>query len=441
MNVSLSLRTKVCVLLPLAALALQADWIGFRGPNASGVTTLKNLPSKWSDKENIAWRTDIAGLGFSSPVIVGRKIFVTTAIKGDKVEGVTPRKHQYPGQKSADFVHPQTTDADRLHDLKILCIDADTGKVIWERTSYSGKVFDGRHTSNSYASPTVVSDGRNAYAWFESQGMYAYDFDGKLLWKTSLGGINTLNLGPGSSPLLVDDIIIVQCDQDDGKESFIAGISKKDGKIAWKTPRANGSSWSTPTLIEVNGQKQVIALAQETVAAYDPKTGKQLWQAPGIGGVSANTPLYGHGLLFLSTGYPVKRIMVIKPDAPPEQKLVWKYDKGTAYVPSALLYGDYYYTIGDNGAMTCFDAKTGEIKYEAKRMPKPGRYMSSPFAFDGKILISSTDGDTFVIKAGPEFELLQTNSVGEPIHASFAPDGDSLYLRTDSALYRIREKK
>ncbi len=438
---SFSLRTKVLALLPVAVMALQADWIGFRGPKSSGVTDLKGLPSKWSEKENIAWRTEIPGLGFSSPIVVGRKIFITTGIKGEKIEGVTPKKHQFPGQKTADFVHPQTTDADRNYELKLLCIDADTGKIIWEKTSYTGPVYDGRHTANSYASPTVVSDGRNAYAWFESQGMYAYDFDGKLLWKASLGGINTLNLGPGSSPLLVDDVIIVQCDQDAGTESFIAGISKKDGKIAWKTPRKNGSSWSTPTLIEVNGQKQVIALASETVTAYDPKTGKELWHAPGIEGVSANTPLYGNGLLYLSTGYPVKRIMVINPAAAEDKKLVWKYDKGTAYVPSAILYGDYYYTIGDNGAVTCFDAKTGEIKYEAKRMPKPGRYMASPFAFDGKILVSSLDGDTFVIKAGPDYELLNTNSVGEPIHASFAPDGNSLYLRTDSALYRIREKK
>jgi outer membrane protein assembly factor BamB len=137
----------------------------------------------------------------------------------------------------------------------------------------------------------------------------------------------------------------------------------------------------------------------------------------------------------------MKRIQVIKPDAAEDKKVVWKYDKGTAYVPSALLYGDYYYTIGDNGALTCFEAKTGQIKYEAKRMPKPGRYMASPFAFDGKIFISSLDGDTFVVKAGPDFELLHTNSINEPIHASFAADGDSLYLRSDKALYRIREKK
>ncbi|MEO8027309.1 MAG: PQQ-binding-like beta-propeller repeat protein, partial [Bryobacteraceae bacterium] len=409
---------KLVLLLPLAG-CLQADWIGFRGPGATGVTNLKNLPTTWSDKENIAWRTEIPGMGFSSPIVVGRKIFITTGIRGEKIEGVMPRKHVFPGQKTADFVHPQTTDADRKYDLKLLCIDADTGKVIWERTSFSGQVYDGKHTANSYASPTVVSDGRNAYAWFESQGMYAYDFDGKLLWKASLGGINELNLGPGSSPLLVDDMIIVQCDQDAGTDSFIAGISKKDGKIAWKTPRTNGSSWATPTLITLDGQKQVIALASENVTAYDPKTGKVLWTAPGIEGVAANTPIFGNGLLYTSSGYPKKKIQVIDPHAPADKKVVWSYDKGTAYVPSALLYGDYYYTIGDNGAVTCFDAKTGDIKYEAKRMPKPGRYMSSPFAFDGKILISSLDGDTFVIKAGPEFELLNTNSVGEPIHASF----------------------
>jgi outer membrane protein assembly factor BamB len=422
----------------LSASPVKADWLQFRGPGTSGVSNLKNLPVKWSDKENIAWRTELPGKGFSSPIVVGRKVFLTTGIRGEQIPDVKPRVHKFSG---TDFVHPQTDDADRKYELKIYCIDADTGKIIWEKTSYNGPVYDGKHAFNSYASPTPITDGKTVYVWFESQGMYAYDFDGKLKWKASFGGINALNLGPGSSPLMFEDLVIVQSDQDNGKDSFLAALSAKDGKVVWKTARTTTAGWSTPVLIQSNGKPEVITMASEAVIAYDPRSGKELWRGPGINAFAANTPLAGNGLVIATGFHPRKSVIALRPDVPEEQRVAWKYDKGTAYIPSSIIYGEYLYLVADNGSLSCLDVKTGEVKYEAKRMPKPVKYTASPVAFDGKILLSSNEGDTFVIKAGPEFEVLETNSIEEPIHASMALDGDSIYLRTDKALYRIRNQK
>ncbi|MEO8025757.1 MAG: PQQ-binding-like beta-propeller repeat protein [Bryobacteraceae bacterium] len=425
--------------LVLFAASAQADWLQFRGPGANGVSDLKNLPLKWSATENIAWRTELPGAGYSSPIVVGRKIFVTTGIKGEQIPGVAPRKHKIGG--TADFVHPQTSDADRKYELRVICLDADTGKVIWERTSYNGPVYDGKHSFNTYASPTPITDGKNVYVWFESQGMYAYDFDGKQKWKASFGGINALNLGPGSSPLMFEDLIIVQSDQDDGADSFIAAVRAKDGSVAWKTPRKTGASWSTPVLFDSSGKKEVITMATEAVIAYDPRTGKELWRGPGVEAFAANTPISGKGLIIAAGYHPKKKVLALRPDVPEDQRVAWSYDKGTAYIPSSIIYGDYLYLVADNGSLSCLDVATGAIKYEGKRMPKPTKYTASPVAFDGKILLSSNDGDTFVVKAGPDFEVLDTNSLDEPIHASLALDGDSIFLRTDKALYRIRAKK
>ena len=305
----------------------------------------------------------------------------------------------------------------------------------------SGKIDTSVSVGTEPEGVRVSPDGKTVYVWFESQGMYAYDFDGKLKWQASFGGINALNLGPGSSPLMFEDLVIVQSDQDDGKDSFLAGLSAKDGKVVWKTARTMTAGWSTPVLMDSNGKKEVITMASEAVIAYDPRTGKELWRGPGINAFAANTPLTTKGLVVATGFHPRKSVIAMRPDVPEEQRIAWKYDKGTAYIPSSIIYGDYLYLVADNGSLSCLDVKTGDVKYEGKRMPKPVKYTASPVAFDGKLMLSSNEGDTFVIKAGPEFEVIETNSIEEPIHASMALDGDSIFLRSDKALYRIRQQK
>ncbi|MGC9948459.1 MAG: PQQ-binding-like beta-propeller repeat protein [Bryobacteraceae bacterium] len=435
------LRALFLALLALAAvtrsIAGPDDWPGWRGPSSNGVSPLKNLPSSWSHDQNVAWKTAVPGRGHASPVVWGNRIFLTTDIEGDVIPGAAPPKHKMDGQP---FRHPDSVGGTHKHTLKVLCFDAASGKQLWERIAYEGAVFDDIHKFNTYASPTPVTDGKYLYAYFESQGLYKYDFDGNLLWKMSLGGIATLGVGPGDSPILFEDKILILADQDEGETSFLAAVSTADGKIAWKTPRKEVVDWTTPVIVESGKQPALIVPAMEDVVAYDPRTGKELWRTEGLQSNSVHTPVFGHGMVYVSSGFPKKIVMAIRLDPAKDQpRIAWKYDKGTGYIPSPILYGDYLYVMTGAGLLSCLDAVTGEVKYEGKRFPQPGQFTGAPVAFDGKLMITSNDGDTYVVKAGPDFEVLATNSLGEPVFASLALAGDSVYIRSAGSLFRIRQ--
>jgi hypothetical protein len=240
--------------------------------------------------------------------------------------------------------------------------------------------------------------------------------------------------------VLFEDKIIILADQDDGENSFLTALSLKDGSTAWKTARKARSSFTVPVLVDVNNQPQLIVSGTENLIAYDPRTGKEIWRTEGVGGVSVHTPVIGHGKVFASTGYPLKNVMAVRLNpAPGEERIAWTYKKGTGYIPNAILYGNYLYFMTDAGLLTCVDAITGKIQYESKRFPKPGSFAGAPVAFDGKVLITSQDGDTYVLKAGPEHEILGTNSLGEGVIASLAIAGDSIYIRSEKNLYRIKQ--
>jgi outer membrane protein assembly factor BamB len=381
----------------------------------------------------------VGGRGLSSPVVSNGRIFLTTDYEGDEIPGAAAPKHRLQG---APFRHPDSIGANKKHTLNVLCFDAATGKQLWEKTSYEGRVYDEIHKFNTYATPTAVADGKFVYAYFDSQGLYKYDFDGKLIWKMSLGTISTLGIGVGGSPVLFEDKLFILADQDEGENSFLAAISTRDGKILWKTPRKAQISWTVPVMIDVDKKPQLIVSGSENLIAYDPQTGKEIWSTPGVGGNSVHSPVFGHGMVFVSVGYPTKNVMAVRLSPKPgEDRVAWTYKKGTGYVPSAILYGDYLYFMTDSGLLTCVDAKTGAIQYEAKRFPSPSHFAGAPVAFDGKILITSQDGDTYALKAGPVHEILATNKLGEQVFASLAMAGDSIYIRSDKALYRIKEAK
>ncbi|MGA3187305.1 MAG: PQQ-binding-like beta-propeller repeat protein [Bryobacteraceae bacterium] len=427
------------LILNAIALAGVDDWPGWRGPTADGISPLKDIPSSWSADRNIAWKTPLEGRGHSSPVVWGDHIFLTTDVEGDAVEGLVPPKHKIDGQP---FRHPDSTGMNRKHILKVMSFDTKSGKQLWVRTAYEGTVADEIHKFNTYASATTVTDGKFVYAYFESQGLYKYDFDGNQIWKMSLGPISTEGVGSGVSPVLFEDKIIILADQDEGETSFLAAISKTDGKIAWKIARKAQVSWTVPLVIEVNKQPQLIVSGTENVIAYDPRTGKEIWRTDGVGGNSVHTPVYGHGMVYVSTGYPTKNVMAVRVNpAPGEDRIAWTYKKGTGYLPSAMLYGDYLYFMTDAGLLTCVDAMTGKIEYESKRFPTPAHFAGAPVAFDGKVLITSQDGDTYVLKAGPVHEILGTNSLGEGVIASLGIAGDSVYIRSEKNLYRIRQAR
>ena len=415
------------------------DWPGWRGPNANGVSAITSAPVTWSADRNVAWKTAIPGRGHSSPVVWGDRVFLTTDLEGEVIPNAGPVKHILEGQP---FVHPDSVGANRKHTLKLLCYDARSGKLLWDRVAYEGPVFDDVARFNTYASPTAVTDGKFVYAYFESQGLYQYDFEGRLKWKMSLGGIATQGVGTGVSPVIVGDKVVILADQDEGANSFIAAVSAADGKIAWKTPRKSILTWTTPGVVDVDHKQQIIVPSAENVVAYEPATGKLLWETEGLEGNTVHTPVFGHGMVFVSAGYEKKKTMAIRLQPKPgESRIAWTHEKGTGYIPSPILVGDYLYLMTDGGIMTCLDARTGEVKYEGKRFPAPARFLSPPVAFDGKILVTSEDGDTYILKAGTERELLGTNSLNDLVYSSLAVSRDSIYIRSTKALYCIREPK
>ncbi len=415
-----------------------SNWAGWRGPEGRGVSDEKNLPTEWSESKNVRWKTPIPGRGFSSPIIWGNRVFLTTAIEGDVIPGQKAVVHNIGGQ---EFKHPDWVSSDRSHTFKVLCLDSETGKLLWEKTAYEGKVFDHRHRKSSFASPTAVTDGQSVYAYFGSEGLYSYDFKGNQVWKASLGGVPTLGMGVGTSPVLYENLLIIQCDQDGGENSFIAALDKKTGKEVWRQKRPVQVSWSTPVIARSGSRAELITNGNEWIISYDPATGKELWRCKGVESNAIHTPLVGNDFVIVSAGYPAKRTIAIKlggeGDITGTPNLMWKYEKGTAYVASPILYGDYLYLVTDKGILSCLDPRTGEVKYEGGRVPVPASFMASPVAFEGNILLPSEDGDTFVVKAGLKHEILRTNSLSEPVYTTPSIAGGKIFIRGEKNLYCI----
>jgi outer membrane protein assembly factor BamB len=440
------------LLLPLAAAALLTlpvratladdpdDWPQWRGAGGAGIGRGASYPSAWSATEHVAWKTAIPGKGHSSPVIYGNRLFITTAIQGEQIPG-----RKAPDHLGFDFkpgyLHPDSVGVDFANTLKVLALDADTGAIVWDRTVYSGPMHDNRHSSNTYASASVVTDGKMLYASFESEGFYAFDVDGTLKWKVSFGGMAKAGLGPGTSPILFGRLVILQADLEMGEGSSIVALDRITGKEVWRTKRANRRSWATPLLVTTGGRTELIASGAEAVVAYDPETGKELWKTDGTRSHPIPSFVAGHGLVFATAGSSSKVAFAIRPGPDGEQngsRIAWRYNKGTAYVASPILVGDYLYMVSDGGIMTCLEAKTGTVVYEGGRVPVPATFRASPVAFGDKILLTSEEGDTFVIRTGPKHEVLATNPLGEPVWASAALAHGRVYLRSDKHVFAIK---
>ena len=439
LTVIIGIALTVVGLGSFAGHASAGNWPQWRGPDGSGISNEKNLPSEWSPTRNIKWKTPIDGRSHSSPIVWGNRVFLTTAVEGAVVPGAKAVKHVVEGDK--EFMHPDSVGADRKHTFKVLCLDRDSGKILWQQTAWEGTPYDNRHRKSSYAASTPATDGKLVYAFFGTEGLYAYDFKGNLAWKAQLGNLGTVGMGTGTSPILFDNLVIVQCDEENGAASFIVALDKKTGKEVWKTPRKVQVSWSTPLLVRTATRAELITSGTETVISYDPATGKELWRHKGVESNAIPSPVANNEMAYLVAGFPAKIALAIRlgqnGDLTGTPNVPWKYEKGTAYVPSPILYGDYLYLMTDRGILTCIDAKTGEVKYEGGRIPIPATFTASPVAFEGKILMTSEDGDTFIVKAGPKHDVLGTNSVGEPVYASPAIADGRIFIRGEKNLYCI----
>jgi outer membrane protein assembly factor BamB len=407
------------------------DWPGWRGADGNGVSTDASFPVSW-DATNIRWKTPIPGRGHSSPIVWNDRIFLTSSIEGEQIPERAKKPEHMLGTEV--FIHPDMVSHDRRQTMKVMALDAKSGTVLWDQTAYDGPVKDGRHKKSSFASATPVTDGRMVYVFFGTEGLYAYSVDGALKWKQDLGEIRTLGLGYAASPVLYDNVVIVQCDEDNGDKSFIAAFDKTTGKQVWRQPRKVQSSWASPVIVETNGRSEVIAAGTEFVIAYDPKTGRELWRTKGVESNAVPSPVHGHGMVYVTAGYPAKAVLAINPGV---AEPAWTLARGTAYVTSPILVGGNLYLSTDRGLLTNVDAKTGAVVYEGGRIPVPATFIASMVAFGDKILQSSEDGDVFVIQAGPEHKVVATNKLGEPIYASPALANGIIYIRGETHLYAI----
>ena len=409
------------------------NWPQWRGPNGQGISTEKQLPTEWAPDKNVAWKLPLAS-GHSSPIVWGDRAFVTTVTEGEQIPGQKAATHMLGGK---EWVHPDSVSADLKHTFKVIAVDTKTGKVAWEQMAYEGPVYDARHRASSFAAPTMVTDGTMVFAYFGPEGLYAYDVNGKLAWKV-VEKFKTLGLAAGTSPVLHGNLVIIQRDEDNGEDSWVVAYDRVTGKEAWKTKRPIQASWGTPVLVQASNRTELVTNGNEHIIAYDPATGKELWRTKGIESNAIHTPLVGKGLVIVTAGFPAKRTMAIRPgEQPADKRIAWEYTKGTGYVLSNLVYGDYVYLSTDNGILTCLNASTGEVVYEGGRPPKPSRFVGSAVAYNNLIAMTSEDGDTFLIKAGPTFEVVRVNTIDEPVFSSAALANGRIYIRGTKHLFAI----
>jgi outer membrane protein assembly factor BamB len=417
-----------------------AEWPCWRGPNGQGISTETGFATEWSAEKNIAWKSAVPGRGHSSPVVWGNRIFLTTAVEGAILPGAAAVRHVLDGQ---DFVHPESLGADRSHRLEVLCFDLESGKLVWEKPVYEGAVYDARHRKASFASPTSAVDGDRVFSYFGAEGVYCHDHEGRLLWQATVGKIATLGMGVGSSPLLHGELLVLQCDEDNGAQSFIAALDRSTGKEVWRRPRQVQVTWSTPVVVTAGGRAELVATGPEWIHGYEPATGKELWRVAGLHSNAIHTPLAGHGLVYASAGYPKKRVIALRPGpleagAAEDARVAWQYERGTGYVVSPILHRDLVYLVSDQGLMTSLEATSGKVVYEGARLPKAARFTASPVAFEDRLLLVSEEGDAFLVRAGPQHEVLGTCSLGERVYASPALARGRILLRTESSLVCVR---
>jgi len=422
-------------------------WPAFRGANAAGVADGTATAVKWNagTGENVAWKTPVAGIAVSSPIVWGDRVFVSTAVGSDPNQ--TIRTGLYGD------VEP-VPDASK-HTWRLLALDKKSGKVLWDKVAYEGIPKTKRHPKSSQASATPVTDGRHVIVSFGSEGLYSYDLDGKLLWKKDLGVLNAgwffdpdYEWGIGSSPIIYKNMVIVQCDIQ--RHSFLAAFDTQTGTEIWHTERDEIPSWSTPTIFEANGKAELVTQATTFTRGYDPMTGKELWKYSGNSEIAIPTPIVGPGFVVITNGYRgVQPIFAIKPGASGDITLKdnattsdfvsWSTKRGGPYIPTPLIYGDQLYVV-NNGVLTTYKVATGQQVYQKRLGGTGGAFSASPVAADGKIYCASEDGDVFVVKAGPEYEELAKNSMGEVVMATPAISDGFIIVRGLKNVYAIKAK-
>ncbi len=373
-------------------------WGQWRGPSANGTSFPADPPVVWGENRNIRWKVGIPGRGHASPIIWGDQVFILSAFKTDVVGD-----RQTPGPR-ARRRGPPTLSTQYVQKFEIFAIDRRTGKVNWQRTAHEAMPHESRHPTGSWASGSPITDGEHVYAYFGSQGLYCYDFKGSLKWKTDFGDMTIkLGFGEGSSPAIYDDKIVVIWDHE--RQSFLVALDKKTGKVDWKVDRDEITSWATPLIVDENGSRQIITSATGRVRSYDLETGKMIWECSGMTHNVIPTPVYADGRLYVTSGFRGNMLLAIqlssaKGDITDSDAVLWRYDRDTPYTPSPLLYGNYLYFLkGNDGILSCLNAKTGAPYFGPQRVSGIDGIYASPVGANDRVYITGRNGTTVVIKA------------------------------------------
>ena len=423
------------------------NWPQWRGPHATGAARSGSPPSEWGEDQNIRWKVAIPGKGSSSPVLWRERIYLTTAVPTGKKIEAPPRpdpEPQPPGdrgrRRGRRGFRRNMTPPTEYQRFVVLAIDRQTGKTAWETTVEEVVPHEGTHQTGSYAAGSAVTDGENIYAFFGSRGLYCLDTQGNVKWKKALGEMTIkLGFGEGASPVLHGQTLVVPWDHEG--DSFIVALNKESGDELWRVERAEITSWTTPLVVEHDGGAQVVTSATRKVRSYDLSDGKLLWELTGMTNNTIPSPVSEDGIVYLTSGFRGSALMAVRlsearGEVAGSDAILWSYDRDTPYVPSPLLYGGILYLLkGNTGILSAFNAKTGERHYQ-QRLEGLGNIYASPVGAGGRLYITDREGRTVVVKAGPEPEVLATNSLEDGFDASMAVAGDEIYLRGNS-LYRI----
>lgn len=430
-----------CALATVAA--AQENWPQFRGANSLGVSESSQLPDHWSTTENVAWQTDIPGRGWSSPIVWGDRIFLTTCVSlGDEE---APKKGLYFGGERREAPKSE-------HQWKVYCLDLNSGKILWEQLAHQAVPTTTIHIKNSRASETPVTDGQRVYAYFGNVGVFCYDLDGKLQWKKELQPHKVrYGWGTAASPVLHGERLFIVNDNDE--DSYLLALNARTGDELFRVPREEKSNWSTPYIWKNKLRTELITTGTGKNRSYD-LDGKLLWEFGGMSSITIALPYAHDELLYISSGYvldKLKPLYAVRPGASGDISLAddktsndfiaWAQRTAGPYNPSSLLYGDQIYVLYDQGFFASYDAKTGEEIYKKQRIPDGKAFTSCPWACENKIFCLNEDGVTFVIGAGKEFNILHTNPLAEDDMAMATPAtvGDRLLLRTAPRIYCFRK--
>lgn len=425
------------------------NWPSFRGPGASGVADGAGLPARFDVKknDNVRWTAEVPGLGHSGPIVWGDRIIVTTAVNES---GATKLKVGLYGDPSS------AGEKQASHSWRTFCFDKNTGKVLWEKEAAKGIPKTRRHPKASHANCTPATDGTHVIACFGSEGLYCYDMQGTLLWKKDLG---VLDAGPyddvanqwgfGSSPVIFDGKVVIQADIQG--EGFLALYDVADGREIWRTPRKDVCTWSTPAVLKTAERTQVIVNGYRHIGGYDFETGKELWRLRGGGDAPVCTPIVAHGLIYITNAHgALAPIYAIDPSATGKisasensmsRYVAWYYPRGGNYMQTPIVYGEFAYFCRDNGVLTCYDAKSGDKQYSERLGKGTTGFTASAVASDGRVYFTSEEGDVFVVKAGPKFEVLAQNEIHEHAMASPAITDKTLLVRGEHHLFAIGSSK